>query len=526
MKLLESYGDKVFGAIKGLDRIRFRGTLRWLANADGLRRFLSCSHILLKDFGAWAEAKTKQVRQDCALQAEALGIPAIYLRSSGIDKDGEARRIAQERGLANGPICQFSVVESCMAPLVQGNKASQKLELNYRPRKCVFIYHYFDDPQVGLGHVRLQSWLPFGVTICLNGRHWLEKQLQRGGLNYVKDGNCFPWLEDVAAGQRLLDEQLQTHWPGLLERLLRQACPELAQIMAPLDFSFYWSAEETEWASDIMFKSAAELEALYPKLIRHGLLVSDSPAVMRYLGKGNLSVSGKLMGAQVQQIQSDCRRRHEGVRLKHWVGRNSVKAYNKAGNRILRLETTINNTRDFKVFRAPENHSEREPSWLPLRKGVADLHRRCQISDASNERYGDALAAALVEEKLGEVVKGACRRVVKNGRSHRALNPWHELDYKLLTFLGRGELAINGFRNKDLRGILAPQRSAEAPDQVARRRLSAKATRCIGLLRAHGLIRKVPRTSRYVLTDQGRKFTTALLSASATDIKTLMELAA
>jgi hypothetical protein len=295
--------------------------------------------------------------------------------------------------------------------------------------------------------------------------------------------------------------------------------------MAPLDFSFYWSAEETEWASDVMFKSARELEALYPKLIRHGMIVSDSPAVMRYLGKGNLSSSGKLMGAQVQQIQSDCRRRYEGVRLKHWVGRNSVKAYNKAGNRILRLETTINNTRDFKVFRAPENHPERDPSWQPLRKGVADLHRRCQISDASNERYGEALAAAVVEEKLGEVVKGACRRVVKDGRSHRALNPWSELDYKLLTFLARGELAINGFRNKALRGVLAPGRS-EPLDEAQRRRLSSKATRCIGLLRAHGLIRKVSRTSRYVLTEQGRKFTTALLSASATDVKTLMELAA
>jgi len=525
MKLVELYGDKVQGAIKGLDRIRFRGTLRWLANADGLGAFLHQSGVLLKDFKAWALEKTAQVRQGCARQAEVLGIPTVYLNRAGVDKDGEARRIAQERGLGEGPLCQFSVQEVCQAPAVTGNKASRKLELHYRPRKCVFVYHYFDDPHVGLGHVRLQTWIPFGVTICLNGRHWLEKQLQGAGLGYVKDGNCFPWLEDVAASQRLLDEQLQTHWPALLERLLRQACPGLERIMAPLDFSFYWSAEETEWASDVMFKEAGELEALYPKLIRHGLIVSDSPAVLRYLGKGNLSASGKLMGAQVQQIQSDCRRRYEGVRLKHWVGRNSVKAYNKAGNRILRVETTINNTRDFKVFRAPENHPEREPSWQPLRKGVADLNRRCQISDASNERYGAALAAAVVEEKLGEVACGACRRVVKDGRSHRALNPWNELDYQLLTFLGRGEWAINGFRNRDLRAVLGPGAGTES-DPAQRRRLSAKATRCLSLLRAHGLIRKVSCTNRYVLSDLGRKFTTALLSASATDVKKLMELAA
>jgi hypothetical protein len=525
MKLLEVYGDKVLGAIKGLDRIRFRGALRWLANVNGMRGFLSHSHILLKDFSGWAQSKTSQVRQACAQQAQALGIPTQYLRSSAVDKEKLARAIAAEHNLSEGPLCQLSVVEPCWAPMVVGERATKKLELEYRPRKCVFIYHYFDDPQVGFGHVRLQTWMPLPVSICLNGRHWLEKQLKAAGLGYLKDGNCFPWLENVAAAQRLMDEQLKTDWPVLLERLVLNACPGLDKILAPLDFSYYWSAEETEWATDAMFKSAAELESLYPLLIRHGLLVSDSPAVLRYLGRGHVSAQGKIQGRVPEQIQSDCRRRHEGVRLKHWVGRNSVKAYNKAGNRILRVETTINNTRDFKVFRAPEKHPEREMSWQRLRKGVADLHRRCQISDASNERYGAALAAAAVEEKLGEVAKGACRRVLKDGRSHRALNPWNELDYKLLTFLGRGELALNGFRNKDLRAILEPEQSATL-DEVHKRRLSAKATRCIGLLRAHGLIRKVSRTSRYVLTEQGRKFTTALLSASATDVKTLMELAA
>jgi len=523
MKLMELYGGKLMGSIKGWDRIRFRGTLRWLANVDGLRRFLGMSHVLLKDFGAWAEAKTALVRQSCAEQAEALGIKTLYLRSSNVDKDGLARRMAAEKGISNGPICQMSVVEPCMAPAIEGNRSSKQLELNYRWRKCVFIYHYFDDPQVGLGHVRLQSWLPLGATICINGRHWLEKRLQAAGIAYIKDGNCFPWIEDVAAAQRLIDEQLKTEWPGLLERLTRQACPALERVIAPLRFEYYWSAEETEWATDVMFKSAADLEAIYPKVIRYGLIVSDSPAVLRYLGRRKPEFADG-RGRRPEEVLSDYRRRYEGVRLKHWINRNSVKLYNKGGN-LLRLETTINNTRDFKVYRTPENRPDAPLSWQKLRKGVADLHRRAQVSDAANERYGDALGAALVEEKLREVVQGACRRVVKNGRPHRALNPWSELDYKLLMFLGRGELALNGFRNRDVRAILATSNDDER-DEQRRWRLSAKATRCLGLLRAHGLIRKVPRTNRYVLTEQGRKFTAALLSASAVEVSKLMELAA
>lgn len=524
MRLLEVYEDKVHGAIKGLDRIRFRGTLRWLANVDGLRSFASRSHILLKDFGAWAEAKTKQLRQGCERQAAMLGIATHYLASGGVDKEALARRWAREQAIANGPICQMSAVEPCMAPAVTGNRAARKLELNYRPRKCVHVYHYFDDPQVGFGHVRLQSWVPFGITICLNGRHWLEKQLQGAGVSYHKDGNCFPWIEDVGVAQRLLDEQLATDWPALLGRLANQACPELAAVLAPLDPNYYWSAEQTEWTTDIMFESAATLEALFPRLVRHGMIVSDAPAVLRYLGKRAPESVSFGSGRVPAEILSDCRRRYEGVRLKHWINHNSIKTYNKSAS-ILRVETTINNTRDMKAWRAPENHPERAPSWQKRRKGVADLHRRCQISDAANTRYADALATTVVEEKLGEVAKGACRRVVKKGRAYRALNPWSELDCQLLTFLGRGELAINGFRNRDVRAILASPASGTI-DAAAQRRLSAKATRCLSLLRAHGLIEKVSRTHRYVLTETGRRFTTALLCASTADVKALVGLAA
>jgi hypothetical protein len=61
-----------------------------------------------------------------------------------------------------------------------------------------------------------------------------------------------------------------------------------------------------------------------------------------------------------------------------------------------------------------------------MRKGVSDLHRRCELSDQCNERYAEALASAQVEERLKEVVTPACNRIRKNGQSYRGLNPWQE----------------------------------------------------------------------------------------------------
>jgi len=517
MKLMGLYQDKIMGAIKGLDRIRFRGTLRLLANQRGLSRFMSHTHILLKDFSDWVSGLTAHIRQSCESRADEAGIEKRYLMRSSIDKEKLARQIAADKGITKGSICMLSVVEPCTAPMVKGNKASKMLELVMAPRKCIFVYHYFDDPVFGFGHVRIQSWVPFNVFICLNGRHWLERQLQSNGIGYIKDGNCFPWIEDIEAVQRLLDKQLRTDWTKMLNRLMLDSCPALPQVLVPLRPDYYWSADETEWATDIMFKSTEALDSLYPSLLHHAMRISDSPSVMRYLGRRNLG------GVSPDEVMSDYRRRYEGIRVKHCVNRNSVKMYNKSGS-ILRVETTINNTRDFKVYRHPDDDTNRPASWQKMRKGVSDLHRRCQVSDACNERYADALASAQVEEKLEELVSPACNRIKKDGKTYRGLNPWQEQDYKLLTFLSRGENAIGGFRNKDLRKWLYPE--SDKFEKEEQKKYSGRTTRHIKLLRVHGLIKKIAKENRYMLTAKGQKFACALMTASVVDIKGLTKIAA
>jgi hypothetical protein len=220
---------------------------------------------------------------------------------------------------------------------------------------------------------------------------------------------------------------------------------------------------------------------------------------------------------------SECRTFYEGLRVKHWVNHNSIKVYNKSGS-ILRIETTIHHTRDFKVFRPPEDNVRRPASWQRMRKGVSDLHRRCELGNQCNERYADALASAQVEETLQAVVTPACNRIRKNGKNDRGLNPWQEQDYPLLRFSAQGEKALNGFRNKDLRRWLYPQ--SEDADPQPHRKYPGRTTRRIKLLRVHGLVRKVAKENRYRRTAKGQQFPCALMSASAVDIKGLTELAA
>jgi hypothetical protein len=321
----------------------------------------------------------------------------------------------------------------------------------------------------------------------------------------------------MEAAQTLFNKQLETNWSQVLMRLSLKSCPALAEVIRPLRPEYYWSADDTEWATDILFKSVASLDTLYPSLLHHAMHVCDAPSVMRYLGRC------QLRGVYPNEILSDYRRRYEGLRVKHWKNRNSVKMYNKSGS-ILRIETTIRHTRDFKVFRHPDDDKNRPASWQKMRKGVSDLHRRCKVSDQCNARYADTLASAQVEEKLKEVVAPACNRIKKNGKTYRGLNPWHVHDYKLLTFLARGENALGGFRNKDLRQWLYPE-SDQRPKEE-QRKYSGRVTRRLKLLRVHGLIKKVAKENRYRLTAKGQKFACALTTASAIDIKGLTKIAA
>jgi len=40
-------------------------------------------------------------------------------------------------------------------------------------RKCLHLYFYFLDRQLGLIHVKLQTWFPFPLQVYVNGHEWL-----------------------------------------------------------------------------------------------------------------------------------------------------------------------------------------------------------------------------------------------------------------------------------------------------------------------------------------------------------------
>jgi hypothetical protein len=551
---LSRFAALVTGVLCGFDRLFFRASLRNLTRPFGLQNYLWANRIPFKEFAQHSAAVTDRLEAASLRQAQQLGREVRYLNTSEVRKDELARDIAARDRINSGLICVLRSVDPCMSFEIHKNRDRKKLEIRYRQRKCLHLYHYQIHPVFGFLHTRLQTWFPFRIYVCLNGREWLARQLDQAGVHYCKRKNTFTWVEDVAQAQALLDQQLQANWTELLGGLAEAVNPLHHDLFANFPCRYSWSVADSAWASDVMFRSRADLEAIYPQLVRYAVTTFDAVDVLRFLGKP-VPASGKVPYRCRHEVVTNLGERVEGIRLKHWLNGNSIKLYNKGS--VLRPETTLRQPGQFKVYRPAEGQPEGPQDWRPLRLGLADLPRRAEVCQAANARYLEALAAVHDTTPLRQLAEPLCRPTTAPATSRaaagaadadagpsapaapagtptvsaaparvrrvRALNPLGAEDAALLTAVSGHEFLTNGLRNRDLRRLLYGAK-AQAPAEERRR--SAAVTRQLRLLRAHGLIDKVPRTHRYLVTEHGRHAITALLAARHASAAQLIKAAA
>ena len=401
------------------------------------------------------------------------------------------------------------------------DRDQKKLVLRLGPGKCLHYYFYLLHEQLGLLHLRLQTWFPFAIHACVNGRHWLARQLDQAGIGYVQRENCFTWMEDVAKAQALARAQLQSRWPILLQPLVEQCHPHAGALCQPLALSYYWSVTESEYATDVMFKSPAALARLYPALVHQGIQHFGSTDVLRFLGH-KTQANGRVHGNHQGEILSSLKHRPEGLRLKHQANGNSIKLYDKQGS-VLRVETTLNRPHQFRVYRA----SERDPEEPETLAGVAQGHRR--PAPASRDLRSDQWAL------FGS--PGQRARRTERGRVGAHGVPARPTGRSALSWaqpvVGTGRGAAGGHQPGRMDPERLPQSgrahgavSRPRPMRLEQRRHSGRVTRALARLRAHGIIKKVSGSYRYQLTRQGRQIVTALLAARQADVEKLMALAA
>jgi hypothetical protein len=391
------------------------------------------------------------------------------------------------------------VVEPCRAFDIRRNRSTHKLEVVRAFRKCLHYYAYYLDEEFGFMHVRLQSWFPFEIQVYVNGREWLARQLDQRGIGYQRYDNKLTQIADLKTAQALCDKFAHRKWPRLLDTWAKQVNPHLPRLRAAGCPGYYWVTDQAEYATDVFFRDRASLEVLVPALVALAATAFSAEDVLRFLGR-------KPHGHFKGEVFTDLKRRPEGWRIKHVLKRNSIKWYDPAN--ILRIETTINNPREFRVLRVTDTPDGQQRRWLPMGKGVANFWRYAQVGFQSNARYLDAVAHAQPVGKAIADLDRLCQSRTKQGKRYARFQPVAAEDCQLFAAALRGEHVLNGFRNKDIVAHLYP---TPARTRTERRQRSARCSRLLAKLRGHGLIAKVKDQRVYRVTDQGQRLMAAAL---------------
>lgn len=273
--------------------------------------------------------------------------------------------------------------------------------LRYAQTRCKHLYTYLDHAELGFMSLRIQTWFPYRIQIALNGREWLSRQLAREGLAFERRGNKILRVEDIEAAQRLLDAQVRTDWCSLLDRFVPMAFPTIHSTLSER-FGYTWTLWQSEWASDVLFHDRTALDDVLDNAIRHAFIGAYPGRLLRYFQRP-VTRQDRPRRDFRDRLETRILDLDEGCRIRHWLGRNSVKLYNEEN--VLRLETTINDPRKFRGYRHKQGESEDNPKQLlPLRKGVADITLRSQASQEVNDRFSDHLATLQSRDSLETVV--------------------------------------------------------------------------------------------------------------------------
>ena len=271
-KFVQRHQEQILGVLSGFDRMRFRGSLRLLQSEGGVATWLECIGVAVKDFLSFAEGLTKRLCRQSDRLAEAWGRKVQYLPGV-VDKEDLVQEIREQEGVAeNGLVAVLSTLEMGMSDTMFRGRDRDFPVLRSGPRKCKNYHFYWDDGRFGLTQVRVSSWFPFDVHVVLNGREWLARQMDAQGIDYLRRDNCFVRISDFHRVQKLADGQPKIKWIGQLNRLLRRVHPLHAEVFSgPGVLDYYWTSDQTEWATDIVFRDGHAWKHLYQTLIRRGI---------------------------------------------------------------------------------------------------------------------------------------------------------------------------------------------------------------------------------------------------------------
>ncbi len=274
--LPQRYAGRMHGVLSCYDRILIMGTLPGVCYAEGMTSFLHAKGIRIFDYTQLVEPLRERIRLNAQALAEDSGVQIEFIAKKHIRKEEVVAAVIKTRGEHPGLVHILSAMESCTSYKPWFDKASGRTYLRGDTGKCLHYYFYFIDAELGLCFLRVPTWAPFRLQFYCNGHSWLARQLTREGIAFATADNAFLRIENMPRAQEIADRFKPDDLHRALDRYAAQCCP----VLELFDHGYHWSLMQTEYSTDLIFKSEATLKPLYEQLSRNAVLLVKAPQVM------------------------------------------------------------------------------------------------------------------------------------------------------------------------------------------------------------------------------------------------------
>lgn len=340
------------------------------------------------------------------------------------------------------------------------------------------FYIYAVDADFGPFFLKFCSYFPFNAKLCINGNEWAKRQAAQAGIGFESLDNGFAAVDDPAALQAIC----HTLGPAQIDALLRKWLAILPHPFSPADraagYRYDISILQAEFSLTQMLDKPVSGRIFFEQVIRDNLDLGRPDRVSLIFGRSIYrGRKNHTPGTFATRVVTDGVTPSLHVLYKH----AQIKQYHKLG-KALRTETTINQTLDFGIGKRLTN--------LPALRQIGYTANRRLL--AVQRLSHDPITGA-------DVLHATCGPVIHDdGTRIAGLQLTDPRAQALLHILLIFRLQPGGFLNRDLRELLA-QALGRPPGTIT----PGQATYDLRRLREHGLIKRIPRTHRYQVTDTG-----------------------
>ena len=405
-------------------------------------------------------------------------IPLVHFKRGERKDDianGHRAEFEKSHGIVFVGVAQEKM-SSFKAKKIKGPQGGVSFDFSRQPVSVNHYYFYVQDIDWGPAFVKIGTYFPFPVKLCLNGHEWAKQQLHREGISFESLDNGFLSCEQPERHQEICNELDGSHVQGFFDRWSHT----LPWPLTPEDRASGYEHRLSIWQCEVsltqVFDRPVQGRHFFEEVIRDNIDLGRPDRVsLIFPTRHNRRTPPPPRGYRTRVITSGV---NPSLHIEY--KRSHVKQYFKE-ERALRTETTINDPGDFNVNKGLKNLTHLRDRGEQINRKLLEVERVSQN-------------CALTQDALDRLQMPT----VENGQRASSLRFGDTRVMALLHALCLFFHLTMGFRNRDIREKVASLLGLTIENYT-----QGKMTYDLRRLRLKGMIARLPGTNRYTVTTFG-----------------------